>query len=220
MNANLDYRRFSSKKKDSSWGKYPLHNPLVLSERWKTFSHTGLQDSHLPALSAHLSPLIYLLSTFHDPCGHISPLFSWWGLARVVTFRVWFGSPWPKVQLSKPFFHVPWGQRSLIPSSQESHMDEDIFPEWTALWWDQVSGDSLDKRSHVAEVPFSSSPGLWKSPRSSSRRRSGRGRGFEEEEGTGFLGLALLAYHLGPLYFSSALIWIFLIKALKWGHYS
>lgn len=33
------------------------------------------------------------------------------------------------------------------------------------------------------------------------QKRSGRGRGFEEEEGTGFLGLALLAYHLGPLYF-------------------
>ena len=28
-----------------------------------------------------------------------------------------------------------------------------------------------------------------------------RGRAFEEEEGTGFLQLALLAYHLGPLYF-------------------
>lgn len=150
----------------------------VLTYRAPRQSSPCIVCSPFPQLSYLLSTVLTLarplpLSSHGEAWPEWSPLGS--GL----------GAPDPS-QLSKPFFHLPWGQRSLIPSTQETHMDEDIFPEWTALWWNQVSGIHWIRGAMLQKSLSLRVPGLWES-KIIQQKKEREGKGWEEE-GTGFLG--------------------------------
>lgn len=205
MNANLDYRRFSSKKKIHHGGN--IHCTIhwfclkhgkrshIQGSKTVVSLHCLLTFSRLATSLAHfMTPVsTFPLSSHGEAWPEWSPLGS--GL----------GAPDPKSSCLNPSSTCPGASgHSFLPLRSPTWMRTFSLSgrhyggiRSQGIHW--IRGAMLQKSLSLRVL-------ACESPRSSSRRRSGRGRGFEEEEGTGFLGLALLAYHLGPLYFSSALI--------------